>query len=387
MVRRSQEVVHSSDRVAATAAWVPAPVVRKGPIVSYDFMAIANAEISQEVEPVLQHVVRTASTCAPVGIGTTLGRRRADGVLRSAFTGFQGKTMKMLEPRAGIPVSNSACHKRRRVNGLGRPTAGGGWSAVVALSFTVRPRNSPPEAKRRSMDGILGYVGRHEAGPILLQGLRQLEHFGYGSAGLATVTDSGRLHICKPTGRLPDLLAYLRRLPAVGHLGITHLRGVAGRSPDYDFTPQLSFDGKVAVVHEGVLENRTILKRQVEEDGIPFRSRTDAEVIAQLITCHLVDDLVAAACAVLPLLRGASALAVISSADPDCIIAAGLGRPLLLGRGAGCSFLAGEAAALVGLTEEIVPLPDQQLAVLTTEGWRILDPARLRVCRSVFQLS
>jgi glucosamine--fructose-6-phosphate aminotransferase (isomerizing) len=235
------------------------------------------------------------------------------------------------------------------------------------------------------MDGIFCYAGRHEAGPMLLQGLRRLELLGCDSAGLATVTDSGRLQVRRRAGRLADLREYLKRQPVWGHLGIAHLRRAARQPWDRDLAPQLSFDGKVAVVHDGVLENRTVLKRQVEQDGIRFRGRTDAEVVAQLLTCHLVDDLLAATCAVLPLLQGASVLAAVSSADPDRVIAASQGRPLLLGRGDGYTLLAGEAAVLAGLTKAILPLESNEVAELTADSWRILDPARLPVRRSVFQ--
>jgi glucosamine--fructose-6-phosphate aminotransferase (isomerizing) len=238
------------------------------------------------------------------------------------------------------------------------------------------------------MGGIFCYAGLCEAEPILVQGLLCLEHHGYDSVGLATVADDGRLHVRKCAGRLAELLTSLEGRPALGRAGIAQLRQTSLISPTVpDVPPQLSFDGKVAVVYDGVIDNHATRKRQVEQDGIPFYSQTDAEVVAQLLTCHLVDDLLEAVCAVLPLLHGAAALAAISVADPGRIIGACLGRPLLLGYGAGYAFLTDDAAALPVPTPALLSVRDHQVAELTADGCRLLDPARLPIRRSVFQLS
>jgi glucosamine--fructose-6-phosphate aminotransferase (isomerizing) len=238
------------------------------------------------------------------------------------------------------------------------------------------------------MSGIFCYAGLQEAEPILLEGLRRLEHRAYDSVGLATVTDEGRLHVRKGAGRLADLLASLEGRPAHGRAGIAQLGQATSIPPIIpDVPPHLSFDGKVAVVYDGVIDNHALRKRQVEQDGIPFYSQTHAEVVAQLLTCHLVDDLLEAVCAVLPLLRGAAALAAVSAADPGRIIAACLGRPLLLGYGVGSGFLTNDAAALPGPTRAILSLREDQVAELTADGCRLLDPAHLYVRRSVFQFS
>jgi glucosamine--fructose-6-phosphate aminotransferase (isomerizing) len=120
---------------------------------------------------------------------------------------------------------------------------------------------------------------------------------------------------------------------------------------------------------------------------MPFSSQTDAAVVAQLLTCHRVDDLLEAACAVLPLLHGVAALAAVSTADPGRIIGACLGRPLLLGHGAGYGFLTDDATALPLPPPALLSLRDQQVAEWTADGCRLLDPARLLVRRSVFQFN
>src|SRR3954463_3553719 len=141
------------------------------------------------------------------------------------------------------------------------------------------------------MCGIVGYVGPREAEPILIDGLRRLEYRGYDSAGLATVTGPERMHLRKQSGRIASLVGPLRERPAPGCLGISHTRWAThGPATDANAHPHLSSDGRVAVVHNGVIENYAALKRQLLAEGVLFRSDTDTEVIAQLIAQHLNGD-------------------------------------------------------------------------------------------------
>lgn len=156
------------------------------------------------------------------------------------------------------------------------------------------------------MCGIVGYVGNREAEPILLDGLRRLEYRGYDSAGMATLTGR-QLHLRKKAGRVGDLSSYLNTQPAPGCIGISHTRWAThGAATDSNAHPHVagSGDGQVAVVHNGVIENYSILKRQLEAEGIVFQSQTDTEVVAQLIAFHLDGDLVTAVRKVLKLLKG-----------------------------------------------------------------------------------
>src|SRR5436190_901997 len=144
------------------------------------------------------------------------------------------------------------------------------------------------------MCGIVGYVGHKEAEPILIEGLRRLEYRGYDSAGLATVTGN-HLHLRKRAGRVADLRQYLSQRPAPGCLGISHTRWAThGPANDLNAHPHIGGDSLVAVVHNGVIENYAVLKRQLQAEGVAFRSDTDTEVIAQLIAYHLNGDLVEA---------------------------------------------------------------------------------------------
>ncbi len=229
------------------------------------------------------------------------------------------------------------------------------------------------------MCGIVGYVGRREAEPILLDGLHRLEYRGYDSAGLATLTGA-KLHVRKCAGRIAELAHLLHDRPAPGCIGIGHTRWAThGPASDVNAHPHLGGDGRVAVVHNGVIENYTALKRQLRDEGVVFESDTDTEVIAQLIARHFHGDLVEAVRKTLAQLKGTYGLAVLSPWDPDRIIGARLGSPLVLGIGRGEHFLASDPAALLGHAAKVVYLQDQQLCVLTADEWRILDADRLPV--------
>src|SRR5438105_4891359 len=151
------------------------------------------------------------------------------------------------------------------------------------------------------MCGIVGYVGGREAEPLLVEGLRRLEYRGYDSAGLVTLTGP-RLHLRKRAGRVQDLARHLRERPAPGCVGISHTRWAThGPANDRNAHPHLSSDGRVAVVHNGVIENYAALRRQLEAEGVAFHSDTDTEVIAQLIAYQLDGDLIGAVRQTLPL--------------------------------------------------------------------------------------
>jgi glucosamine--fructose-6-phosphate aminotransferase (isomerizing) len=236
------------------------------------------------------------------------------------------------------------------------------------------------------MCGIVGYVGRQEAQPILFEGLRRLEYRGYDSAGIATIARS-RLHVKKAAGRIADLSQKLRDTPLVGGHGISHTRWAThGPATDVNAHPHVSSDGLVAVVHNGVIENYAGLKRQLLADGVVFQSDTDTEVIAQLIAAELNGDLLEAVRKVLPVLKGTYGLAVISPKSPDVIVGARLGSPLVVGIGEGEQFLASDPAALVGFTDKVVYLQDSQVCIVTPQEWHIYDQTEGRVEARIHQI-
>jgi glucosamine--fructose-6-phosphate aminotransferase (isomerizing) len=232
------------------------------------------------------------------------------------------------------------------------------------------------------MCGIVGYVGRREAQPILLEGLSRLEYRGYDSAGLATV--NGKLYLKKTVGRVADLRKLLEPQPFFGHLSICHTRWAThGGVTEANAHPHLGGDGEIAIVHNGVIENYDLLKRQLQQQGFQFRSQTDTEVIAHLIASLLSssprragergNDLVAAVRKAIVLLKGTYGLAVVSPRFPKTLIGARLGSPLVVGLGDGEMFLASDASALVGLAQRVIYLEDHQMCVLTPDAYEILD--------------
>jgi glutamine---fructose-6-phosphate transaminase (isomerizing) len=225
------------------------------------------------------------------------------------------------------------------------------------------------------MCGIVGYTGQREAQPILLNGLARLEYRGYDSSGVATL--NGKMYIRKAVGRISELRQALNVQPIAGTTGICHTRWAThGSVSEANAHPHLggeAGDDAVAVVHNGVIENYDVLKRQLQSQGFVFKSQTDTEVIAHLIASHLKDDLVEAVRKAIAQLKGTYGLAVVSPRFPNLIVGARLGSPLVVGLGEGEQFLASDASALVGQTQRVIYLEDRQLCVLTPDGYEILN--------------
>ena len=234
------------------------------------------------------------------------------------------------------------------------------------------------------MCGIIGYVGSRSAGPILLEGLKRLEYRGYDSAGLA-VQENGRMTIEKRPGKIVELEdALAGRLPA-GTCGIAHTRWATHGPPNTaNAHPQLSSEGDIALVHNGIIESAGRQRPLLRDLGYEFRSETDTEVLVHLIDlayrdCDRLEDAVAGA---LSRVEGTYGIAVVSSRDPGKIVVARNGSPILLGIGAdGECFVASDAAAVVAHTQKVVRLRDGDSAVLGQEGYRTFDPARRAVRR------
>ena len=223
------------------------------------------------------------------------------------------------------------------------------------------------------MCGIVGYVGSDQAAPILIEGLRRLEYRGYDSAGVSILDEGGRLTTLKAPGKLKTLEAKLEERPLLGSCGIGHTRWATHGAPTTaNAHPQTSTDTTIAVVHNGIIENANLLRRGLEAEGIVFRSETDTEVIA-----HLIDrlwpeggELEGAVAAALEQIIGAYGIAVMSSRDPDKIVVARHGSPLIVGVGEREMMVASDASAVIGHTRNVVYLDDGDYVVVQPDGYR-----------------
>ena len=219
------------------------------------------------------------------------------------------------------------------------------------------------------MCGIVGYIGAQQATPILLDGLARLEYRGYDSAGVAVYSD-GILKVAKAKGRLQVLSDMLQRGAAIhGQVGIGHTRWATHGAPsDINAHPQVSRSGKIAVVHNGIIENYSALKEFLVSQGVPFASDTDTEVVAQLIEYFYDGVLLQAVGRVLHRIEGAYSLGILCADTPDQLIAVRRDSPLILGVGEGENFLASDVTAILRHTREVIYMDDGEVAVLTREG-------------------
>jgi glucosamine--fructose-6-phosphate aminotransferase (isomerizing) len=222
--------------------------------------------------------------------------------------------------------------------------------------------------------GIIGYIGGRDALPILFEGLQRLEYRGYDSAGVAVLGRSG-LKVHKQAGRVDGLVAAApKRLR--GGIGIGHTRWAThGEPTDANAHPHVDASGHIAVVHNGIVENASEL-RATALAGVEFSSETDTEVLAHLIAAQPDEELEDKVRAALGLVEGAYGIAVVDDRQPDRIVVARNGSPVLLGIGDGEHFVASDAGAIVRHTDQVVHLDDREMAVLRADGFRTfaLDP-------------
>ncbi|MBW3538265.1 glutamine--fructose-6-phosphate transaminase (isomerizing) [Candidatus Parcubacteria bacterium] len=223
------------------------------------------------------------------------------------------------------------------------------------------------------MCGIIGYIGHQPATPILINGLRRLEYRGYDSAGVALL-ERGKLAVTKRAGKVEQLACAVDEA-AAATAGIAHTRWAThGRPTRRNAHPHTS-GGRVAVVHNGIVENYAELKAKLQAAGYRFTSQTDSEVLAHLIDHKLASggDVLAATTAALTEVVGTFGLAVVCREQPDQLIAARRGSPLLIGLRADETYLASDATALVGHTDQVVYLEDDEVAVCTRGRYRLVD--------------
>ncbi len=230
------------------------------------------------------------------------------------------------------------------------------------------------------MCGIIGYVGRRPALPILLEGMHRLEYRGYDSAGVALV-EPGRVNITKSAGRI-SVLEQQVDAAAKQTTGIGHTRWATHGAPnDVNAHPHPDRAGRIAIIHNGIIENNRSLRKYLERQGIKFRSDTDTEVLAQLIGRFYDGDLEQAVRRALHEISGTYGLAVVCADEPDVIVAARKGSPLLIGVGTGENLVASDPAAVLSHTTQVVYLKDGEIARVTATDVRITTLDAIPVVR------
>ena len=233
------------------------------------------------------------------------------------------------------------------------------------------------------MCGIVGYVGAKVATPLLLEGLKRLEYRGYDSAGVAIMNGVG-VETVKEAGKIARLESLLEATPVVGTTGIAHTRWATHGPPNQvNAHPHVSQDGTIAVVHNGIIENATVLKQMLQGRGYTFTSDTDTEVLAHLIEECFDGRLEDAVLEALRQVEGTYGIAVISSVDSHKIVAARKGSPLLVGLGDNEYFIASDVSAILAHTRQVVYLEDGEMAVLDRDGYRVIDMRATPITKTV----
>jgi glucosamine--fructose-6-phosphate aminotransferase (isomerizing) len=232
--------------------------------------------------------------------------------------------------------------------------------------------------------GIVGYVGPRDAAPILLEGLRRLEYRGYDSAGIAVLTSDGNVFVEKRAGKLTNLTEHLNGDAPAGQPGIAHTRWAThGRPNDTNAHPHTDCSGRLALIHNGIIENYLEIKERLLAAGHVFKSETDTEVLAHLIEERYDGDLVAAVRSALGDVRGAYAIGVMHMDHPNRIVGARMNVPLIVGLGNGEGFLASDVPAILEHTKDVVILQEGDIADVTPSGTRIYQLDGTEVQRDV----
>ncbi len=236
------------------------------------------------------------------------------------------------------------------------------------------------------MCGIVGYIGKKDVTPILLEGLKKLEYRGYDSAGVAVLADD-KIDVVKAKGRLAVLEDKLKANPVTGNIGIGHTRWATHGEPnDVNSHPHVSFNQKIAVVHNGIIENYMQIKDFLMGKGYVFQSETDTEVIAHLIQYNYRGDLVKAVMETLNDVEGAYALGVVCTDCPERFVAARKDSPLIVGLGKDENFIASDIPAILEYTRDIYILEDKEVINITADKVEIYNLLGERVNRDVFHV-
>jgi len=226
------------------------------------------------------------------------------------------------------------------------------------------------------MCGIVGYVGHRDVVPILLEGLTRLEYRGYDSAGVAALSREGSLNIRRAAGKLINLKAELEADPLEGHYGIGHTRWAThGKPTTENAHPHQDAAGRIVLVHNGIIENFLDLRSRLEADGVEFVSETDTEVIVHLVASYYEGNLEDAVRRTLEDLEGIYAIVVASADEPDKLVTARQGPPIVIGVGDNENFIASDVSPVLGYTRDVIFLDDGLVGVVTPDSVVVTDHA------------
>jgi len=235
------------------------------------------------------------------------------------------------------------------------------------------------------MCGIVGAIAQRDVSPILLEGLRRLEYRGYDSAGMAVLNVERKLDRLRILGKVKELARSLEEHPLPGSNGIAHTRWATHGKPSVDNAHPHMYRDEVALVHNGIIENHETLRKSLQHLGYEFTSETDTEVVVNQVHYFLKQgmDILDAVIATIDKLEGAYALGVICAAEPERLIAARSGSPLVIGVGIGEYFIASDVFALLPVTQQYIILDEGDIADITKDKLRILDKDRREVARKI----
>ena len=251
------------------------------------------------------------------------------------------------------------------------------------------------------MCGIIGFIGKKEAAPILIEGLKRLEYRGYDSAGIAVLSAEKEIQIRKQTGKIVELEKIVDSQPVSGNIGIAHTRWAThGAATVTNAHPHTGETGKIAIVHNGIIENYATLKKHLENEGRKFKTETDSEVIAHLIERYFYDDensdtenlsplakLEKAVSDTVKMLEGTFGIAVLCADIPDTIIGARKGSPLVLGISRDAMFIASDINAFVTYTRQVIYLDDNEIVTINRDTYQTKNFERAPVSKDVEEIS
>ena len=223
------------------------------------------------------------------------------------------------------------------------------------------------------MCGIVGYIGKNDALPILIGGLKKLEYRGYDSSGVALI-DNGKIETVRASGKISALENCLKAHPVKGNIGIAHTRWATHGAPtEQNAHPHQSYDGNISIVHNGIIENYAVLKKKLQSEGIEFKSETDTEVVAHLIARYYKGNLKEAVLKAISKIEGTFGLAVICRDEPGTLIGARRGSPLILGIGQDEFYLASDVSAIIMHTQKVIYLDDNDIVEIKNDGYNLLN--------------